>query len=488
MSFSFNTTGGGVHISEAEFSVIGKQTINFVRVGNTTAQFINGVAHLYNLDIWTWGRGGINASFSYPSVGITGIASGATSQIFLTYTKYDNGVETREDHPNVPGNVMKLVGSKPLISVLQPDESLHIGQVRIIDIIVQADPQGNIAINSIPIQVNPDMFGSVFLGSGTNIVVKNSDNVTIPTSSTSFDLNHISKITFSGRRWRCRGCVRFRHNAGREYSIRTRRAAVIDGEVTWNVNGYRFNNPGDFVHLRVNPAPGRLLGRSPIEQHAEQIGTSLASGRFGNQWFSDGAHPSGILVNSETTLDQVQSDTAKERFMRLFRGSREPVVFGKGWDYKPIQINPEDSQFLDTQRFSEAQCARIFGPAMPETLGYETGGSMTYANVVDRRSDLLTLSLNRWLRRADRVLTSLLPKPQYARLNRDAFLESTTLARFEAHSRALTDRWRTVNEIRAIEDLPPVPWGDEPNAAKTTTTIDVLLDPHGAHLAPWLRE
>jgi hypothetical protein len=198
MSFSFNTTGGGVHISEAEFSVIGKQTINFVRVGNTTAQFINGVAHLYNLDIWTWGRGGINASFSYPSVGITGIASGATSQIFLTYTKYDNGVETREDHPNVPGNVMKLVGSKPLISVLQPDESLHIGQVRIIDIIVQADPQGNIAINSIPIQVNPDMFGSVFLGSGTNIVVKNSDNVTIPTSSTSFDLNHISKITFSG--------------------------------------------------------------------------------------------------------------------------------------------------------------------------------------------------------------------------------------------------------------------------------------------------
>lgn len=249
----------------------------------------------------------------------------------------------------------------------------------------------------------------------------------------------------------------------------TVRAAVIDGEVTWNVNGYRFNNPGDFVHLRVNPAPGRLLGRSPIEQHAEQIGTSLASGRFGNQWFSDGAHPSGILVNSETTLDQVQSDTAKERFMRLFRGSREPVVFGKGWDYKPIQINPEDSQFLDTQRFSEAQCARIFGPAMPETLGYETGGSMTYANVVDRRSDLLTLSLNRWLRRADRVLTSLLPKPQYARLNRDAFLESTTLARYEAHASALDNRWRTVNEIRAIEDLPPVPWGDEPNAAKTTT-------------------
>ena len=106
---------------------------------------------------------------------------------------------------------------------------------------------------------------------------------------------------------------------------------------------------------------------------------------------------------------------------------------------------------------------------MAETLGYETGGSMTYTTVQERRSDLLTLTLNRWMRRADRVLTSMLPAPQYARLNRDAFLESTTLARFEAHSKALADRWRTVNEVRQIEDLPPVAWGDVPNE-KTTTT------------------
>ncbi len=248
------------------------------------------------------------------------------------------------------------------------------------------------------------------------------------------------------------------------------RPTILDDGVAWLVNGRPFKPAEDFVHLRVNGVPGRLLGRSPIEQHAEQIGVSLASSRFGNQWFSDGAHPSGILVNSEVSMDQAQSDTAKSRFMALFRGSREPVVFGKGWDYKPIQIAPEDSQFLDTQRFSEAQCARIFGPAMPETLGYETGGSMTYANVVDRRSDLLTLTLNRWLRRADRVLTSMLPAPQYARINRDAFLESTTLARYEAHASALDNRWRTVNEIRAIEDLPPVPWGDTPNEKTNPTT------------------
>lgn len=247
------------------------------------------------------------------------------------------------------------------------------------------------------------------------------------------------------------------------------RAVSLDGEVSWMVKGRRFEPSGDFLHLRVNPMTGNLLGQSPIERHAVQIGTSLASSQYGSQWFSDGAHPSALLVNSEKDLDKAQATTAKQRWMSLFQGTREPAVLGKGWDYKAIQITPEESQFLDTQRFSEAQCARIFGPAMAETLGYETGGSMTYTTVQERRSDLLTLTLNRWLRRADRVLTRMLPSPQYARLNRDAFLESTTLARFEAHSRALADRWRTVNEVRQIEDLAPVPWGDVPNE-KTTPT------------------
>lgn len=243
-----------------------------------------------------------------------------------------------------------------------------------------------------------------------------------------------------------------------------------DGTAQWIINGKPLTDAANFVHYRTNPITGRLMGLSVIEWHATQIGTSLAAARFGEQWFVDGAHPSGLLINSEASINQEESKTVKSRWMSLFQGTREPAVMGKGWDWKPIQINPAESQFLETQRFSEAQCARMFGPAMAETLGYETGGSMTYANVVDRRSDLLTLTLNRWLRRTERIVTSLLPEPQYARFNRDAFLESTTLARYEAHGKALADRWRTVNEVRDMEDLPPVAWGDTPNEKTTPTS------------------
>ena len=242
------------------------------------------------------------------------------------------------------------------------------------------------------------------------------------------------------------------------------RATSVDGRVQWWVHGSPLSDEAvkHFMHRRVNPMPGRVLGVSVIERHALQIGTSLAAAQFGAQWFADGAHPSGLLVNAND-ITKEQAETVKQRWLSLFRGTREPAVLGKGWDWKPLQVSPNESQFLETQRFTEAQCARMFGPAVAETLGYETGGSMTYANVVDRRSDLLTFTLNKWLTRAERLLTELLPSPQYARFNRDALLQSTTLARYEAHASALDNRWRTVNEIRDIEDLPPVEWGDTPN-------------------------
>ena len=95
---------------------------------------------------------------------------------------------------------------------------------------------------------------------------------------------------------------------------------------------------------------------------------------------------------------------------------------------------------------------------------------MTYANVVDRRQDLLVFSIGKWVRRAERVLSQLVPPSTVEiKLNRDALLETTTLQRYQAHALALTNQWRTVNEIRDIEDLDPVAWGDTPNTSTPTT-------------------
>ena len=248
--------------------------------------------------------------------------------------------------------------------------------------------------------------------------------------------------------------------------------ALVDGEVQWRIKGKVVDYPyRNMWHRRVNPMPGVPLGLSPIELHAVQLGVSLSSSRFGQQWFTDGAQPSGMLTNTEPLTPEA-AKTAKDRFMASLRGTREPVVLGKGWAWQALQITPEESQFLETQGFSEAQSARILGPGVAEVLGYDSGGSMTYANVVDRSVHLLQYTVNRWFNRAERVLNNMLPDPQWVRFSRDAMLQSTTIQRYTAHQLALSNQWRTVNEVRELEDLPPVEWGDVPNAGVAGVMAD----------------
>lgn len=241
-------------------------------------------------------------------------------------------------------------------------------------------------------------------------------------------------------------------------------ATVVDGAPKWWISGKPVEGDAlrNFVHWRVNPVAGRLLGLSPIEQHAATIGVALSATRFGRQWFSDGAHPSGLMRNTVKDLSPTEAEDAKRRILEKSRGMREPLVMGRGWEWADIQVSPEESQFLETQKFTAAECARIYGPGFAEILGYETGGSMTYANIVDRRQDLLVLSMNKWLRRVERVLSSLVPRPQYVQLNRDALLESTTLQRYQAHTEAISAGWKLRSEVREIEGLPPIQGIDDP--------------------------
>ncbi|WP_435585809.1 phage portal protein [Micromonospora aurantiaca (nom. illeg.)] len=253
------------------------------------------------------------------------------------------------------------------------------------------------------------------------------------------------------------------------------------GEVQWTVNGRAVTEPERFLHRRVNPVPGRVQGLSPIEYHAAQIGLTLTATRYGLQWFREGAHPSAMLISEDRTLSPEQAKTAKARFMAALFGTREPIVMDSGWKYQAIQVSAEESQFLQTQGYTEAQCARIFGPGIGEVLGYESGGSMTYANVESRSAHLLVYSLNKWLRRLERLIGEMLPRGRYWRIDRDALLQSTTLERYRAHESALKNNWKRINEVRADEDMPPVPWGDEPYAVRPAPADDPDKDdPTGA--------
>jgi HK97 family phage portal protein len=233
------------------------------------------------------------------------------------------------------------------------------------------------------------------------------------------------------------------------------RGQIEDGQAVWYDNGERIP-PAEAFHRRAYPVPGVVSGLSVIANHARSIGLDLTLTQFGLQFFQDGGMPGAVLRNEDDDIDEPMARRVKSRWLAAVRGNREPAVLGKSWTYTPIAINPEEGQFLESRQMSSADCARMFGPGFAEILGYESstkGGSLTYANLQSRETHLLVFSLARWLRRCDRLLSCMLPSTQYAKLNRNALLETTAMERFQAYALALGGQaWMNVDEVRALED------------------------------------
>lgn len=92
-------------------------------------------------------------------------------------------------------------------------------------------------------------------------------------------------------------------------------------------------------------------------------------------------------------------------------------------------------------------------------VGGDSGGSMTYANVEQNAINFVGFTLRPWLARLEAKLSALMPGKEFVRFNVDAMIRVDLTTRYQAHSVALRDGWRNRDEVRAIEDLSPLPPG-----------------------------
>lgn len=210
---------------------------------------------------------------------------------------------------------------------------------------------------------------------------------------------------------------------------------------------------GDLWHVPAYTVAGSVLGLSPIAYHRVTIGHGLNAQQFSNDYFADGGHPTALLQPDGTPTDD-QVKTLKERLLSITRGNREPLVLPLSTKYTPLQVNPDDSQFIEAMGYSALQVCRIFREDPADHGVGVSGSSVTYANRVD--ADLARFKRRQfWVVKLQDALTACLPRPQVARLNVSASLMMTDKERHELHEMRLRSRTRTINEVRKIEDESP---------------------------------
>lgn len=209
-------------------------------------------------------------------------------------------------------------------------------------------------------------------------------------------------------------------------------------------NGMRVYQPEQIFHVRGLTLPGAYEGLSPIAYAKATIGLDASAREFASGYFDDSGMPKAVITG-DRPINQAEAQVVKDRVMAALNG-REPLVVGGGVKFQPIQIKPDESQFLETQNANVAQIARYFG-VPPEMVGGSGGSSMTYANVEQRSLDFLTFSIQFWLKRLEDATSTLLPRTQITRF------DTRNLLRTSAEDSAKVDNMRVAGKIMTPDEI-----------------------------------
>jgi HK97 family phage portal protein len=180
-------------------------------------------------------------------------------------------------------------------------------------------------------------------------------------------------------------------------------------------------------------------------------------------FFANAATPRGVLQTKSRLSEMAHARL--EHSLTEGHGSRgrrhRALVLEEGLEWTPIGISHDDSQLIESGRFTTEEVARIFG-VPPHMIGGDVKGSLTYSNAEMESLALLKHTLSPWLARISSAvnfscISPLERRVMYAEHLPDKLLATDTKGRYEAYQMGLEAGFLTLEEVRRKENLPPLP-------------------------------
>jgi len=154
-------------------------------------------------------------------------------------------------------------------------------------------------------------------------------------------------------------------------------------------------------------------------------------------------------------LSQDRADELKSHWMNAHGGKAKSIaVLNATTEFHPLTFTPVDAALIEAMEANLTDVANTFA-VPPYMIGAPTD-SNTYANVESRRMDLVTFTYLPWSARIEACLDAQLPRGTSLKVGLDAMLRADTKTRYEAYTAGLAGKWLHPDEVRALEDLPPL--------------------------------
>jgi HK97 family phage portal protein len=221
----------------------------------------------------------------------------------------------------------------------------------------------------------------------------------------------------------------------------------------------------DVLHLKGFSLDGQT-GMSTIAAGRHSLGTAIGAERVAGSIFKHGMRPSGYFKIPQflSAENRAKARAYIEKFTGSENTGKVPMVEG-GWEFVPTTIPPNDAQFLETRGFNVETICRWFG--VPPSLVGHTEKTTSWGTGLEQINlGFLTYTLRAHLKEIEQALSvkCLAPGDRdrfYPEFNVEGLLRADSAGRAAYYHSMVTDGLMTPNEVRKLENLPPLPGGDQ---------------------------
>jgi HK97 family phage portal protein len=225
----------------------------------------------------------------------------------------------------------------------------------------------------------------------------------------------------------------------------------------------------DIIHVK-GIAPDIIHGCSLVEKAKHSWALAVALQKFASKFFRNGTRAGGIL-EIPAAMTPKASQKLEEGFKKTDENSWfKTVILRDGAKFHQQTIAPNEGQMNESREQQVREVARWFNLA-PSRLGLSD--SVSYNSKSEDNQDYLDTTLSPWLCAiASECNMKLLAEAEqrdfsrYFEHNTFALLRMSGLQRYQMHAIGIRSRFLLPNDVRRIENMPPLEGGDEfPEAA-----------------------
>ncbi|MDF7657628.1 phage portal protein [Erwiniaceae bacterium L1_54_6] len=232
----------------------------------------------------------------------------------------------------------------------------------------------------------------------------------------------------------------------------------------------------NMMHIRGFGLDG-VCGMMPMMAGRDVIGSALSVEQSAAKIFENGIQSSGFL-SAEQALNDEQRERLR-KYMQAFTSSKNAgkiMVLEGGLKYQNVTMNPEAAQMLESRSFSIEEICRWFR-VPPFMVGHTEKQSSWASSLEGMNLQFLTHTLRPLLVNIEQEIARCLLDSDdevFAEFSVEGLLRADSAGRAAYYTSALQNGWMSRNDVRRLENLPPIEGGDIYTVQVNLTPLEQL--------------